>query len=108
MNSNYINTNPLLSLHSVKLSSVSKDFVNFVFSKEKMGKKDKHNPGQSRNASVFKVATNGKFSKQKGKPKEVSLKLKKVLDILILLEEFFFDRTASLCVSAPVHEILSE
>ena len=44
-----------------------------------MAKKDKHNPGQSRNSSVFKVANNsGKFNKQKGKAKEVSIKLKKV------------------------------
>ena len=43
-----------------------------------MGKKDKHKIGQSRNNPVFKVA-NGKLAKQKGKPKEVSSKLKKVI-----------------------------
>lgn len=44
-----------------------------------MAKKDKHNPGQSRNSSVFKVANySGKFNKQKGKAKEVSIKLKKL------------------------------
>ena len=42
-----------------------------------MGKKDKHKQGQSRNHPVFKVAT-GRLSKQKGKPKEVTSKLKKV------------------------------
>jgi len=42
----------------------------------KMGKKDKHKQGQSRNNPVFKVA-NGRLSKQKGKAKEVSTKLKK-------------------------------
>ena len=41
-----------------------------------MGKKDKHKQGQSRNNPVFKVA-NGRLSKQKGKAKEVSTKLKK-------------------------------
>ena len=42
-----------------------------------MGKKDKHKIGQSRNNPVFKIA-NGKLSKQRGKPKEVTMKLKKV------------------------------
>merc|ERR1712223_2274791 len=43
----------------------------------KMGKKDKHKQEQSRNNPVFKVA-NGRLSKQKGKAKEVSTKLKKI------------------------------
>ena len=43
----------------------------------RMGKKDKHNIGQSRNNPVFKVA-NGKLSKNKGKAKEVCSKLKQI------------------------------
>ena len=46
-----------------------------------MGKKDKHKPGQSRNSSVFKVA-NGRLNKQKGKAKEVTSRLKKVIERL--------------------------
>ena len=42
-----------------------------------MGKKEKHRQGQSRNNPVFKVA-NGRFSKTKGKAKEVTSKLKKL------------------------------
>jgi len=45
-----------------------------------MGKKDKHKLGQTRNNPVFKVAT-GKVSKQKGKAKEVTTKLKNVSGI---------------------------
>ena len=44
---------------------------------KKMGKKDKHKLGQSRNNAVFKVV-NGKANKQKGKAQEVKTKLKKV------------------------------
>jgi len=58
---------------------------NVILFRFSMAKKDKHNPGQSRNSSVFKVANNsGKFNKQKGKPKEVSIKLKKVCNLRLL------------------------
>jgi hypothetical protein len=48
-----------------------------------MGKKEKHRQGQSRNNPVFKVA-NGRFSKTKGKAKEVTSKLKKVRRITFI------------------------
>ena len=48
-----------------------------------MGKKEKHKQGQSRNNPVFKVA-NGRFSKTKGKAKEVTSKLKKVRRITFI------------------------
>ena len=52
-----------------------------------MGKKEKHRQGQSRNNPVFKVA-NGRFSKTKGKAKEVTSKLKKVRKITLITETF--------------------
>ena len=48
-----------------------------------MGRKDKHKLGQSRNSAVFKVV-GGKAGKanNKGKPKGVELKLKKVIHLI--------------------------
>jgi hypothetical protein len=43
-----------------------------------MGRNDKHKPGKSRNNPVFKIVGGGTKKADKGRPKSVDIKLKKV------------------------------